>query len=124
MIGSVKLTNNADPDKYNYSGYGKGFDFCSEFSFKDGSVRKNVIIFGADMSSPVQINDKDINILSLHNGSNIFLLANATRIYQLIAKNLEIKDYALCLGNISKDFTINNFSKKNRIKRQCKFFFC
>ena len=68
MIGSVKLTNNADPDKYNYSGYGKGFDFCSEFSFKDGSVRKNVIIFGAGMSSPVQINDKDINILILDKG--------------------------------------------------------
>ena len=27
------------------------------------------------------------------------------------AKNSEIKDYALCLGNISKDFTINNMNK-------------
>ena len=43
-------------------------------------------------------------VLSLHyNGSNIFLFVNATK-----AKNSEIKDYALCLGNISKDFTINN----------------
>ena len=38
-------------------------------------------------------------------------------------KNSEIKDYTLCLGNISKDFTINNM-KKNRIKRNCKTFFC
>ena len=38
-------------------------------------------------------------------------------------KNSEIKDYALCLGNIAKDFTINNM-KKNRIKRSCKNFFC
>ena len=27
------------------------------------------------------------------------------------AKNSEIKDYALCLGNISKDFTIDNLKK-------------
>ena len=27
-------------------------------------------------------------------------------------KNSEIKDYTLCLGNISKDFTINNMNKK------------
>ena len=26
-------------------------------------------------------------------------------------KNFEIKGYALCLGNISKDFTINNMKK-------------
>ena len=31
------------------------------------------------------------------------------------------KGYALCLGNISKDFTINNL--KNMIKRTFKFFF-
>ena len=38
-------------------------------------------------------------------------------------KNSEMKDYTLCLGNISKDFTIYNM-KKNRIKRNCKTFFC
>ena len=27
-------------------------------------------------------------------------------------KNSEIKDYALCSGNVSKDFTINNMKKK------------
>ena len=39
-------------------------------------------------------------------------------------KNSEITDYALCLGNISKDFTINYMKKKNRIKRSCRIFFC
>ena len=29
----------------------------------------------------------------------------------------------LCLGNISRDFTINTVNK-NRIKRKCKSFFC
>ena len=61
-------------------------------------------------------------ILSLHyNGSNSFLFVNATEVYQFKAKYSEIKDYALCLGNLSKDFTINNM-KKNRIKRSCKSF--
>ena len=31
---------------------------------------------------------------------------NATKIYQFKGKHTEIKDYALCLGNISKGFTI------------------
>ena len=98
---------------------------------------KNVIVFGANMSSSVHINNKnkDISILgegptqglddttltsaakypinftqprktfvsSLHyNGSNSFLFVNDTKIYQ--------NDYPLCLGNISKDFTINKMT--------------
>ena len=47
----------------------------------------------------------------------------ATKIYQFKAKHSEIKDCVLPLGSISKDFTINNL-KKNRIKRNCKLFFC
>ena len=31
LFGSVKLTNNADPDKYKYIGYALGFDSHSEF---------------------------------------------------------------------------------------------
>ena len=37
-------------------------------------------------------------------------------------KKTEINDCAQCLGNASKDFTINNLKKKNRIKRICKIF--
>ena len=36
-------------------------------------------------------------------------------------KNSEIKDYALCLGNVSKDFTINNI-KKTGLKEVAKFY--
>ena len=45
LYGTVKLTKNADPDKYKYSGYGIGFDSRSKFSLLDGSMGKNVIIF-------------------------------------------------------------------------------
>ena len=62
LFGSAKLTKNADLDKYKYPGYGIGFDSRSEFL--DGSYEKNVIIFGADMSSAVHTdsNGKDILI--------------------------------------------------------------
>ena len=39
------------------------------------------------------------------------------KVHQFKAKTSEIKNYALCLGNVLKDFTNNN---KNRIKRSCK----
>ena len=51
-------------------------------------------------------------VLSLHyNGSNSFLFVNATKIYHFNTKDSEIKDHVLCLGNNSKDFTINNLKK-------------
>ena len=33
---------------------------------------------------------------------------DAKNVYQFKTKNSEIKDYVLCLGNVSEDFTINN----------------
>ena len=157
LFGSVKLTKNADPDKYKYTGYGIGFDSRSEFLFTDGSYGKNVIIFGADMSSSVHVDNKGKDILilgegptqglddttltaeakypinftqsgkrfvlSLHyNGSNSFLFVNATKVYQFKAKNSEIKGYWLCIGNISKDFAVNNIKKKTGLKGVVKFF--
>ena len=43
--------------------------------------------------------------------TTVFLFLNATKTYQLKAKNSEIKQYPLSLGNISKDFTVNNMKK-------------
>ena len=40
----------------------------SEFSLPDGSVGKNVIVFGADMSSSVHIDNKKKDILILGKG--------------------------------------------------------
>ena len=55
-----------------------------------------------------------------YNGSNSSLFVNVTIICQFQAKCSEIKDYTLCLGNNSKDFTINNMN--NRIKKNCQMF--
>ena len=59
LFGSVKLNKNADPDKYKYNDCDIGFDLT------DGSVGKNVIIFGLDISSSVHIDDKNKDILIL-----------------------------------------------------------
>ena len=61
-------------------------------------------------------------VLRLHyNGSNSFLFINATNIYQFKEKDSEIRDGTLCLGNVSKDFTINNM-KKTRLEGRVNFF--
>ena len=44
------------------------------------------------------------------------MFVNATKIYQFKAKDSEIKDYSLCLGNVSKDFAINKIKNKKKKK--------
>ena len=68
LFGSVKLTKNADPNKYQYNGYGLGFDSRTIFSIPNFDWGKNVIIFGVDMSSSVHANNKKRNILVLGEG--------------------------------------------------------
>ena len=54
--------------------------------------------------------------LSLHyNGANSYLFVNGTEIIKFKAKDSEIVAYLLCLGNISKDFSVDNM-KKTRLK--------
>ena len=68
MFGGVKLTTNAHPDKYWYSGYGIRFDTQIECSLPDISVGENAIIFGADMNSSVHIDNKGEGSLILGKG--------------------------------------------------------
>ena len=55
LFGAVTLTKDVDIDKYIYSGYGIGLDRRSSFSFSGGGFGQNIIIFGADMSSSIDI---------------------------------------------------------------------
>ena len=56
-------------------------------------------------------NDKK-NCLSLHdNGANSYLFVNGAEIYKFKAKDFEIVATPLCLGNISKDFSVANMKK-------------
>ena len=42
--------------------------------------------------------------------------------YQFKAKDSEIKKYTLCLGNVSKDFTVDNMKKKTGFKGNVNLF--
>ena len=55
LSGAVKLTKNVDIDKYRYFRYGIGFDEKGFYSRPSGGTGKSVIIFGADMSSSVHV---------------------------------------------------------------------
>ena len=68
MFGAVTLTQNADIEKYKYSGYGIGFDRKSSFSFPSDGFGQNVLIFGADMSSSIHIDNKKKDILVIGRG--------------------------------------------------------
>ena len=62
-FGAVKLTKNADIDKY--PGHAFRFDRKSNFSFLSGRFGQNVIIFGVDMSSSAHVDNKKKDVLIL-----------------------------------------------------------
>ena len=68
LFGAVTLTKNVDIEKHKYSGYGIGFDRRSSFAFPSGGFGQNVLIFGADMSSSIHIDNKKKDMLVLGRG--------------------------------------------------------
>ena len=63
LFGAVKLAkHNNDVDLYKYSGDSIGFDRKRSYSIVR-EIRKNVIIFGIDMSSSLHIDNKEKDIL-------------------------------------------------------------
>ena len=83
QFGAVKLTKNANIDKYRYSSYGIGFDWKSSFSHPSGGDGQNVIIFGIDMSSWTKIDNrkKDILILGKAPTQGLEHILTAEKIY-------------------------------------------
>ena len=71
MFGAIEAArpgNTTDPDNFIYSGYGIGFDHTGTFTHSEGNLARNVIIFGADMSSSVHASNKTKDILVLGRG--------------------------------------------------------
>ena len=96
LFGSVKLTKNADIDKYGYFGYGIGFDRQSSFSIGN-ETGKNVIIFGVDMSSSTKIDNRKKDILILGKGPTQGLEStlSAEKMYSI---NFTKKNTKFCLS--------------------------
>ena len=119
LLGAVKITKNSDPDKYVYTGYGIVFDSRSEFSLPDGSMDKNVVIFGVDMSSSLHIDNKKKDILILSNdpaqgSDNKTLTAEAQYSFNFSRSNRKI-----CLSfsyNGSNSFLFVNATKTYQFK--------
>ena len=68
LLGNVKITKMADPDKYSYSGYRIVFDSHSLCSIPNFDWGKNVLIFGVDTSSSVHTDNRNKDILILGKG--------------------------------------------------------
>ena len=58
LFDAVTSTKTAEIDKYQYSSYGIGFNRRESFSFSGGGFDSNLIIFGVDMSSSVNVVNK------------------------------------------------------------------
>ena len=67
LFRAIKLTKNTDIDKYKYSGYRIGFDGQGSYSTGD-EIGRNVIIFGVDMSSSTNLDNKGKDILIFGKG--------------------------------------------------------
>ena len=54
--------------------------------------------------------------MSLHyNGAKSYLFVNDTEIFKFKAKESEIVATPLCLGNVSKDFSVDNTKKQDQM---------
>ena len=100
-FGGVSLSKHVDIDQYKYSGYGIGFDRKAEFSFGSNGFGRNIIIFGADMSSSVNVNNKIKNILVI--GKDFVQVLENTTIYAEKLYSVNFAKNKLILLNIIKN---------------------
>ena len=97
LFGAVTLTKNADIEKYKYSGYGIGFERRSSFSFTGGGFAENVLIFGADMSTSIHIDNKGKDILVLGRGPTQGLESTLTA-EKMYSINFTVTTNKFCLS--------------------------
>ena len=96
LFVAVTLTKNGDIEKYKYSGYGIGFDRRSSFSFTGGGFGQNVVIFGADMSTSIHIDNKKKDIV-LGRGSTQGLESTLTA-KKMYSINFTVTKKKFCLS--------------------------
>ena len=71
----LKLTKNADLDKYGYSDYGIGFETLSQFSWSDGEWVKNVVMIGVVNRSSVHVDNKEKDIFVFGERPTYYIIA-------------------------------------------------
>ena len=99
LFGATKITNttNSDTDKWQYSGYGIGFDSKRRFTHPDGGDGK-MGDGGADLSNSKHSNNKTKNILAL--GQEFVQKINDTTIYaeNMYSPNFTVDNKTFCLS--------------------------
>ena len=98
LFCAVTLTNNADIDKYRYSGYGIGLDRRSSFSFPGGGLGQNIIILGVDMNSAIHIDNKGKDILILGKGTTKKLGDHSLTAEKMYSINITLTKNKFCLS--------------------------
>ena len=98
MFGSVKLTKNADINKYKYSGYGIGFDGNRAFSYPSGRFVDNAITFGVDMGSSVHVESKKKDILNFGGGPTQSLDGTTLTAEKIYSINFTATKTRFCLS--------------------------
>ena len=110
------------------SGYGQNvltFGVDMSFSAHIDNKKKNILVLGfgptqglkhtltAEKMYSINFTEKNKKFcLSLHyNGANSYLFVNGTDIYKFTVKDSEIVARPLCLGNISKEWLIDNMKE-------------
>ena len=88
LFRAVTLTKNTDIDKYKYSGYGIGFDRHGSFSSPGIGLGRSVIIFGAEMSLSMKIDNRKKDILILGKGPT----------------HTRIRTYTACWKNVFNEY--------------------
>ena len=83
----MKITKNADTNKYKYKGYGICFDGDGLFSIGNINNRRNAVIFGVHEDSVIHSNNKANNIFIM--GDDFMQGINDTTLYaeSLVKKN-------------------------------------
>ena len=99
-----------------------GVDMSS--STKIDNRKKDILILGKGPTQGLELTlsaekmysinftkNKKFCLSLLYNGANSYLFVNGREIYKFKAKDSETVAIPLCLGNISKDFSVNNIKK-------------
>ena len=101
FFGAIKITNNtnSDTDKWQYSGYGVGFDSAGSFTHPDdGKNAKNIVVFGADMTYSIYATNQTQSVLVL--GHSLIQKINDTTIYaeKVYLPNFTVDNKIFCLS--------------------------
>ena len=93
-----KPNDTTDPPKYNYFGYDIAFVRSGQFTSSDGTLPRNVVIFGADLSKSTHATNKTQNILVL--GHGFIQKINNTTIYaeETYSPNFSVENKVFCLS--------------------------